>query len=833
MLANKRFTDEAIIALRAEIGEAGGNEVFSLGYLDDKKMVTGIIVSARGNDGAVPAIQESLSVLGSDDSPLPNVLIHNHPSGFLTPSDNDLIISSQAANAGIGSYIVDNQVENVYVVVEPVSRRKRRKLDPVAICADLEPGGEISRRLPAYEIRESQLDLMRLVVRGFNEDALVAAEAGTGVGKSFAYLLPALSYAAANDERIIISTATITLQEQLFGKDIPLVRAAIRKKIKAVLVKGRGNYLCRRRLEDALREPFLDNDERQQVEDIARWADATGTGSRSDLAFLPNEGVWSRVCSESDTCMNMRCPRREDCFVMLLRREALDAGIIVVNHHLLFADLAARMAGAGYTQAVVLPPYSRVIIDEAHNVEEAATSFFSEEFSRLGIYRQLGRLYRRRGASRHGLILRLVSLLPGNPNGRADLEDNVEAIFARIREAMDSLDEAALELCGAEGVFRLIPQKDEAIRCRLIPEMSSLRKNINSLTGLIRDLAEELPGEAGDDPAAWEIRSALRRLEAIGSICSSFMDYGERANEVIWIEKHSTGRAGGKAADSPWAVFNITPVDIAPSMKEALFEPNKTVICVSATLTTGNSPECAFDYWKGRSGLGLAGERETLTGIFPSPFPYHSNVLLAAPSDAPLPTDQGYGAFVDGAATSLIEVSGGSALVLFTSYMALRSAYDAARPVLERQGIRVLKQGDDDRNRLLASFLSDESSVLFATDSFWEGVDAPGDTLRLVILCRLPFKSPGDPVFEARCEAIEGRGGNSFMDLSLPEAVMKFKQGFGRLMRRSSDHGAVVALDGRLLHKRYGKIFLDSLPETKTCFAAATDIVRAVEGFLF
>ncbi|MCL2318523.1 MAG: ATP-dependent DNA helicase DinG [Treponema sp.] len=835
--AAKRFSKEARETLRAEIAEAGGNEVFALGFTDDSRLVVKVLVRARGNEGEVLALE--------DESAGADVLIHNHPSGFLVPSDNDLAISGRAAEAGVGSYIVDNQVENVYVVAEPVKKRKRVRLDSDIICAALENGGAISRRLPSYETRESQLSLMRLIIRAFNEDAIAAAEAGTGVGKSFAYLLPALSYACANDERIVISTATITLQEQLYRKDIPLVAEGLNKKIKTVLMKGRGNYLCRRRLDDALREPALDREERQQTEDLARWAETTATGSRSDLAFMPSESLWSRVCSEADTCMGMRCPLRETCFVMLLRREASDARILVVNHHLLFADLAARRDGAGYNTAVVLPPYTRVVIDEAHTIEEAATSFFSEEFSRLGIYRQLGRLYRkRRGGGRSGLLPRLISLLPGNAHfegpgkgapekgrGKAgdSLEDRIAEALEKIRNAVDSLDEAALELCGSEGIFRLTPNKDGLIAAKLSPEFAALRKQLNSLAGTVREMLEEVPEENADDPAVWEVRSVLRRLDTVASVCSSFIEYRENDDQVMWIER----RSGKNAGETPWAVFTVTPVDVAPALREALFEPNKTVVCVSATLTTGNSGETAFEYWKGRSGLGQLADRETLTGIFPSPFPYESRVLLAAPADAPLPTEAGYGVFVDTAAAALAEASGGSALVLFTSYQALRSAHQAALPVLEKHGIRLLKQGDDDRNRLLADFLKDESSVLFGTDSFWEGVDAPGDTLRMVVLCRLPFKSPSDPVFEARCEAVESRGGNAFMDLSLPEAVMKFKQGFGRLMRRSSDHGVVVVLDGRLLKKRYGEIFLRSLPETKTCFGDFKTILRSVEEFLY
>jgi ATP-dependent DNA helicase DinG len=241
----------------------------------------------------------------------------------------------------------------------------------------------------------------------------------------------------------------------------------------------------------------------------------------------------------------------------------------------------------------------------------------------------------------------------------------------------------------------------------------------------------------------------------------------------------------------------------------------------------------AFNYWARSSGLGLVKDRDVFSGQFPSPFPYASSVLLAVPADAPLPTDAAYRPFVDQAASALAETSGGSALILFTSYDALRSAYTAAKPALEKAGIRCLKQGDDDRSRLLQTFLADESSVLFATDSFWEGVDAPGDTLRLVILCRLPFKSPTDPVFEARSEALEKRGGNSFMDLSLPEAVIKFKQGFGRLMRRSSDHGVVAVLDGRILKKRYGEYFLGSIPKTRKSFAEFDAVLRETERFLF
>ncbi|MDR0759625.1 MAG: ATP-dependent DNA helicase DinG, partial [Treponema sp.] len=780
-----------------------------------------------------------------DDAPSADVLIHNHPSGLLTPSDNDLAIAGRAAESGTGSFIINNEVTQVYVVAEPTRRRKRKNLDADIMCAALEEGGAIARRLSAFEPRPSQLGLMRLVIKAFNDEALAAAEAGTGVGKSFAYLLPAMTYALDNDERIVISTATINLQQQLYEKDIPLVASALGKKVKAVLVKGRGNYLCRRRLEDALRDPALDEDENGVVRVIAEWAETTKTGSRSDLSFLPAESAWSRVCSEADLCMGMRCPERERCFVLALRKECADARILVVNHHLLFADLAARNQGAGYDTTVVLPPYRRIVIDEAHTMEGAATSFFSREFSRLGIFRQLGRLYRKRRAWRSGLLLRLAGLTPEGQDEDAFLEKPL-VMLQKIRDAAGVLDVNALELCRIEGTFRFTPAREEAVSAALVPHLLDMRRNILALADHVRDIIENLQGDTAEDPAVWEIKAVIRRLEAIAGVCSSLHEFREHPGEVMWLERN-TGLSGGD-----WAKFNVTPLDVAPSLREALFEPNKTVICVSATLTvagTGDPPESenpagfqtsdtenaprAFAYWSGRSGFGLVQNREALFGWFPSPFPYASSVLLAIPRDAPLPDDNGYRAFVDRAAEALAETAGGSALILFTSNDALRSAYAAARPGLEKQGIRCLKQGDDDRSRLLQTFLSDETSVLFATDSFWEGIDAPGDTLRLVILCRLPFKAPNDPVFEARCEALESRGGNPFMELSLPESVMKFKQGFGRLMRRSSDHGVVAVLDGRVLHKRYGVYFLRSLPKTRASFADFNTVLRQTEEFLF
>ena len=707
------------------------------------------------------------------------------------------------------------------------------QLDPASIIATLRDGGSVASRLEHFEPRQAQLDLMELIIRCFNENAIGAAEAGTGVGKSFAYLLPALEFAAQTEERVVISTATITLQQQLFGKDIPLVRNATDSKVKVVLVKGRGNYLCFRRLEDALREPDLaGSDEQEELDGIARWAEASKSGGRDELPFPPSEEAWSKVCSDAEICMGKRCPWQTRCFVLALRREAAGAGVVVVNHHLFFADLAARRDGAGYSSAAVQPPYSRVIIDEAHTIEDAATSFFSKEFGRPGILRHLGRLYRKRRNRQGGLLLRLYAMLPSSNTSLDDLIAQIDG----IRKSALLLDGPALNACGHEGVFRFSPGKTSAVaEAAIFPMFTELRKRLLEFTAKAREILGMLPEDAEDDSSVWEVKAILRRFDGIAGICSAFVDYRKNESEVMWIERRKGAGSNGEG----WAVFTQSPVELAESLRDSLFKPYKTVVCVSATLAINDS----FGYWATRAGLGQylqdvsgdnrGNDRPFYTGCFPSPFPYSKAVLLAVPGDAPLPDEEAYQDFVNRSVGQLAAVAGGSALVLFTSYQSLNNAWNAALPELQELGIRCLKQGDDDRTRLLQTFLADESSVLFATSSFWEGVDAPGDTLRLVILCRLPFRTPNDPVFEARREAVQKQGGNPFMDLSLPEAVTKFKQGFGRLMRRSGDRGVVAVLDGRLIKKRYGELFLHSLPETRTSFSDFSGILRDMENFLF
>jgi ATP-dependent DNA helicase DinG len=820
--AGDRLSSAAIQEIRQSIVDASGNEVFFVGRTGDDRKVASVTVGARGNEEAVPVLAPHL---GDGD-----VIIHNHPSGGTRPSSADLSIASRLGNQGIGFFIVDNDVEEVYVVAEPVETHEVTNLDEDLLASHLAPGGALSRVYPLFEERESQAGMLRLVCQAFNGEEICAAEAGTGVGKSIAYLLPALAWAVQNRERVVVSTNTINLQQQLVEKDIPLVKKILGQDPKVVLVKGRGNYLCLHRLNEALEEQSLFDESDPELLSIREWARTTETGSRTDLSFYPAEETWSKVCSEADACLGLRCSHREGCFVLKARREASSAQILIANHHLLFADLAFRMAGSGFDDPAVLPPFRRVIFDEAHNVEKAASSFFSQSLSRFMILRFTNRLHRRRKGRVTGHFPALARLL-----GRSPITQRIPEMVGAVQERALELDASCLSVLGEEGSLLLDRETAPIFREAAGAALGNLSFAIREMAEVFEEAFEKVgeteePNPRGERSAreslVWDCRVQLARLSTIADVCDRFRNEEAGRNDIFWLETLRSSRGGDERERSVRLV--ITPLDIGPLMQEAVYEPIKTVVFTSATLTVADS----FSFWAGRVGLPGHGGREPLFHSFPSPFDYRQRVLLGVPTDAPAPDSPSHKEFLSRFVTRTLLASHGAGLVLFTSYSLLRDVATAAFPELSRAGIRLLKQGDDDRARLLDAFRAERSSVLFATDSFWEGVDAPGETLQVVILCRLPFRVPSEPVLRARMTAIEERGGNPFNELSLPDAVVRMRQGFGRLMRRHDDTGVVLVLDPRIVTKRYGTVFLESLPVTKRSIAPSVEVMKAVTAFL-
>lgn len=814
MKAEERISMPAIIKMRREIQDAGGNEVFFVGQINENCIVTSIKACARGNEHSVD--------VNFFETREPCVFIHNHPGGDLTPSGADMGVASRANENLCGFFIVDNDVKNVYVVMEPVPPKKIVVLDQERAAAYIQDGGPLSKMSESFEERPVQVDLLRRVAQAFNENSVAAFEAGTGVGKSFAYLIPSMLWALQNKERVVISTGTINLQQQLSEKDIPAAKKILGADLKAVLLKGRNNYVCLRRLEEMGKERDLFSTETEALEKIAEWAKSSPSGSRSDLSFNPSESLWGRLCSESDACMGLHCPFRDSCFVMAARREASDAQLLVVNHHLLFADIESRMNAVGYDDAAVLPPYKRIVFDEAHGIESAATSFFSEQVTRFKIFKQLNLLYRERRQSIAGYVFTLTALSNG-PDNTEKIGDAV----GRVKDCVMNLETAALDLMQNEWTCRLY-DKNAAAFSPILSLLTSLGGELSRLVALVREVCENVADEDKSENAYWETKAIMRRLEDAASVCKDFSYWDEKRDQVFWMQKQRLNEDFAKDGLPFYIIFSRTPLDIAPLMNTGVFEPMESVVCASATLRIAGG----FDFWTRRTGLSFVEAERLKTAAFDSPFPYEKNVIFACPNDIPFPDSIEFQQYVELALVKLIKASKGRALVLFTSYDSLKSAYSTCQYELGKCGINVMKQGDDDRFRLLDKFKNDETSALFATDSFWQGIDVPGSSLSQVIIAKLPFSVPSDPVFAARAEEVERRGGSSFMELSVPEAVIKFRQGFGRLVRRSSDKGAVVVLDRRIMEKRYGRIFLDSLPKTKRLYAPLSEISDAVESLL-
>ena len=685
-------------------------------------------------------------------------------------------------------------------------------------------GGALSKMSETFEQRPVQIELLKNIAKTFNQNHIGVFEAGTGVGKSYAYLIPSFLWALQNKERVIISTGTINLQQQLCEKDIPAVEKIIGKKLKFILMKGRQNYICKRRLMETASVLDLFEDETEEIKKIADWEETTNTGSKSDLSFMPSENAWTKVNSESDACMGKRCPFFNECYVMKVRKQAASASIIVVNHHLLFADIESRMSGVGYDEPSVLPPYRRIIFDEAHGIENAATSFFSESVNRFKLIKLVNQMYRKRKSSEFG---HLCSIAVFSKN-----EDKVQeayALTARIKNAINNLELAAKDLLGHEYSMRLYEATARQFGPFLV-QTTELADSLGEFTNLVRVIIEGVADEDKEAAPFWEAKIVLRRLDSYVVLLKNFALWDEKRQNVYWIQKKRLPPdLARQSDDADYVILTETPLDISNLMNMGVYEEMSSVICTSATLRTGRD----FKYWCSRTGISYTDPERVSCNSFDSPFPYDKNMLFAIPNDAPLPDKPEFQQWIEMAIPRLITAAEGRTLVLFTSYESLRSAHNTTVHMLKGFGGLIMKQGDDDNSKLLEKFKNDNESVLFATDSFWQGVDIPGESLSQVIIVKLPFTVPNDPVFVARSEAIEKRGGNSFMEMSVPEAVIKFRQGIGRLIRRSDDKGVVTVLDRRIYEKRYGMNFIQSMPECKKAYEPLNDLTEKIKRFIF
>jgi ATP-dependent DNA helicase DinG len=829
--STKRIVAAAAAAMRAAISLAGGREVCFVCGLDDEGVIQTARVAARGNVESVLALP-GFARRGE-------MLVHNHPSGLLEPSGADYDVAARMHDDGIGFGIIDNLAAQLYVVVEVPKTESAKLLDPTTVAHDLGPDGAIAREHLRYEDRASQRAMAATIARVYNEGGVGLLEAGTGVGKSLGYLVPALRWAAANGERTIVSTNTINLQEQLVRKDLPFLEKALSDQpVRFALLKGWRNYLCKARLEQATggAAQLFDDGMADELAAIAAWAARTNDGSLSDLPTPPRPEVWDEVSAEGDVCTRMKCAHFEECFVFKARRVAAQADVIVVNHHLLLADLAVRRLAQNWNDAAVLPAYGRLVVDEGHHLEDAAAAHLGSMVTRRSLVRLVNRLDRRGKGLLPLLTMRLSASKDLLSTASLDLVEerlagSVHALREKSALLFDLLDmfiqEAGQPVVRLTHDFATHPIWKAGLSLALedtLGEIDLLREGLS----LVR---ERIEGSTKLDealsPLLNEMRSVTRRLQASGDGLRRALAPPPDDDSVRWVEVRGRERS---------VVVACVPLDLAPILREDLFRRLDSAIVTSATLTASSGPAAEdgrrFAFLTSRLGL-TDPDLQPVTAVFDSPFRYESQSLLAIPSDAPAPNvdADGHRRAVTRVVLDVADASDGGLFVLFTSHREVRQLATELRARGIERRWPLLVHGEEGRDALLARFRSAGQAILLGTASFWEGVDVPGDALRGLVIAKLPFRVPTEPVTAAQCEAIEARGGDPFAEYMLPHASLRLKQGFGRLIRTSTDRGVVVIADPRIVTKRYGRGLLEALPPASRAIGRWDALVERVREF--
>ncbi|MBE0466091.1 MAG: DNA polymerase III subunit epsilon [Candidatus Desulforudis sp.] len=713
--------------------------------------------------------------------------------------------------AGDAGFLLDDKPVSAGEIWPEISGEQAAGVQcgPEAVEAVLGRGGRLSGYLPNFECREQQLQMARAVTGALSATECLLVEAGTGTGKSFAYLVPAALWAVAGDERVVVSTHTVNLQDQLIEKDIPLLRNALGQPLKAVLLKGRGNYLCRRRWNAVMNEGGFGLDEGFLYARIAVWLFWTVGGDRAELNLRPEErSYWDGVAAGNWGCAGGKCPHHGACFLQQARRAAEQAHLVITNHALLLSDLRLENR--------LLPAYGALVIDEAHHLEDVATEQLGTRLTAGGVARWIDGVNRVTG-----------SVGEFYPDDRNELLRDGDELVAAARRFFALVRSRIHEMQGLEDDYPAVRLLPGAGNLDETPELSGRYQELSiRLAAYLQRLKrahEQLTG--GSAPAIREDLLAGLELEtAVGSGFASDLEFVYEAADpehVFWAE------GGGRRTGD--AVLCATPVHVGKALYEGLFRSGKPVILTSATLAVDGS----FDFFAERTGLSRLPREQRQALIVGSPFAYDEQALLYVVNDLPRPGDS-EGVHLEGVVQALAriaEITRGRTLALFTAHKALQSAYRKLKPIYEGQGIEILGHGvDGGRARLLQRFRTMPGTVLLGASSFWEGVDVPGEALTCLVIVKLPFQPPNRPVFQARREEIRKQGRNDFAHMSLPQAVIRLKQGFGRLIRTTTDRGVVIILDNRLVEKRYGAVFLRSLPVAPRC-GSLNDVLAALGEF--
>ena len=815
-----RFSEESLQTIKKYLEEHNNKSmIFKATFDEDEKIQKPFFLSLYKKK----SFEETLTKVGKNE-----VVIRTTKPNQLYPSDMELELSEELyTGRNIAYCLLSSDLDDFYFVQDI----DRIFLEEIDIENYFAKDGILAKEIKGFEYREEQEEMAQYIQDAINEDRKIIVEAGTGTGKTLAYLIPSIKWAVTNKKKVIIATNTINLQEQLLLKDIPLAKSIIKDEFSYVLVKGRNNYVCKRLFNELVLGKSIDietfsMEAREQIEYILKWGNKTKTGDKAELPFEVYPDVWELVQSTTELCLGKKCPYRKECFYMKTRMEKMEADILISNHHVFFADLNVRAETDFDSEYLILPRYDMVIFDEAHNVESVARSYFSVEVSKISFTRLLNRIYQKKNKRKKekSALIRVEDTID-----EKDLEDGQQYIYLlnTLKEEISILqnigDEYFDEIrkiyeTNTEAPIKKSLNNFEMTKSRFLENLREkkdiFQSKLADFLNLMMSFNNVIDGEKDKNPEVINFNNHLKMFKAyIDSF--KFINSFEDDNYIYWLDINS------KRTN---VILTATPLNIAQKLSTVLFDNLDRLVFASATIVVNGN----FDYFKKSLGLD---EEDCIEAIIKSPFDYDEQMSVYIPSD--IQDSENINAFVSDASKFILNIllkTDGKAFILFTSYTMLNQIYYSISKKLKDKGFEVFLHGDKPRSQIIKEFKEAENPILFGTTSFWEGVDVQGENLSNVIITKLPFLVPTDPVVSAISKKIEEDGGNSFMDFQLPEAIIKFKQGVGRLIRKKTDSGNIFILDNRILKKRYGSLFINALPSQKNIkILEKDDIIEEIE----
>lgn len=815
-----RFSEESLQTIKKYLEEHNNKSmIFKATFDEDEKIQKPFFLLLYKKK----SFEETLTKVGKNE-----VVIRTTKPNQLYPSDMELELSEELyTRRNIAYCLLSSDLDDFYFVQDI----DRIFLEEIDIENYFAKDGILAKEIKGFEYREEQEEMAQYIQDAINEDRKIIVEAGTGTGKTLAYLIPSIKWAVTNKKKVIIATNTINLQEQLLLKDIPLAKSIIKDEFSYVLVKGRNNYVCKRLFNELVLGKSIDietfsMEAREQIEYILKWGNKTKTGDKAELPFEVYPDVWELVQSTTELCLGKKCPYRKECFYMKTRMEKMEADILISNHHVFFADLNVRAETDFDSEYLILPRYDMVIFDEAHNVESVARSYFSVEVSKISFTRLLNRIYQKKNKRKKekSALIRVEDTVD-----EKNLEDSEQYIYLlnTLKEEISILqnigDEYFDEIrkiyeTNTEAPIKKSLNNFEMTKSRFLENLREkkdiFQSKLADFLNLMMSFNNVIDEEKDKNPEVINFNNHLKMFKAyIDSF--KFINSFEDDNYIYWLDINSRRTN---------VVLTATPLNIAQKLSTVLFDNLDRLVFASATIVVNGN----FDYFKKSLGLD---EEDCIEAIIKSPFDYDEQMSVYIPSD--IQDSENINAFVSDASKFILNIllkTNGKAFILFTSYTMLNQIYYSISKKLKDKGFEVFLHGDKPRSQLIKEFKEAENPILFGTTSFWEGVDVQGENLSNVIITKLPFLVPTDPVVSAISKKIEEDGGNSFTDFQLPEAIIKFKQGVGRLIRKKTDSGNIFILDNRILKKRYGSLFINALPSQKNIkILEKDDIIEEIE----